>query len=174
MSTYKQTDLQHFHTFIAKLLCFFLTCYLFLGKACYLQWVKTEAAHSDQIITFQYNCTWPAICNWPSSAKNSKAKSSAVAQCSMTWVRPLLKILCMWFPKQKENLVTFRKTNGNLSAAFSEPLSWGRKLSVGRRRASSFLWLPLSCHSFSSVQSFLHRTAMNGLVCVYLGCMHRT
>lgn len=144
------------------------------GKACYLQWVKTEAAHSDQIITFQYNCTWPAICNWPSSAKNSKAKSSAAAQCSMTSVRPLLKILCMWCPKQKENLVTFRKTNGNLSAAFSEPLSCGRKLSVGRRRASSFLLLPLSCNSSSSVRGFLHGTAMNGVVCVYLGCMHRT
>lgn len=82
----------------------------------------------------------------------------------------LLGILCMWCPKQKENLETCRKANGNLSAAFSEPLSWGSKPSVGRRRAFSFFLLPLSCHSFSSVQGFLHGTATNGLECVYLGC----
>lgn len=147
----------------------FLTCSLFWGKACYLQWLKTADAHSDQIITFQYNCTWPAICNWPSSGENSKAKSSDVAQCSVTSVRPLLRILCVWCPKQKENLETCRKTNGSLSAAFREPLSWGSKLSVG-----SFFLLPLSCHSFSSVQGFLHGTAMNSLECVNLSCLLRT
>lgn len=173
MSAYNQPNLQHFHVFVAKLLCYFLiVTYFEVRPVIFSGWKQRLATLT--LLSFQYNCTWSAICNWPSSAKNSKAKSSAVAQCSMTSMRALLSILFLWCPKQKENLEACRKTNGNLSAAFSEPLSWGSNLSVGRRRAFHLFLLPLSSHSFSFVQGFLHGTAMNGLECVYLGCLQRT
>lgn len=142
--------------FIAKLMCYFLTCYLFWGQACYLQWVQRGAAHSDQIITFQYNCTCPAICNCPTRAKNSKAKSSAVAQCSMTSVR-WKYYACgaqswrkIWKPAERPV---------GICQLPSVSLWAGSELSVGRGRAFSFSLLPLSWRSFSSVQGFLHGTA---------------
>lgn len=156
MSAYKRniyiSNLWHFrshppYVYNKMNVFYFLTCFLFWGKAHYLSGWKLRLPSLTRLSHLSRIAPDPPFITGLQGQK--VAKLSLQLGVSDPWVQ--------WdrcWKRYKRSAQSRRKiwkpteANGHLSAAFSEPKNWGSKLSVDRRGVFTLYLLPLNCHSW--------------------------